>query len=186
MEDQGSYVGKSIGNFRILAFIGSGGFGSVYRGEHSILQERPVAIKILHTHLGSPAERNRFLDEARLLAHIHHPHILQILDAGSEHGLPYLVTEYAPYGSLRDFLTRSAHTTLSEEVSLTILSQVGEALYYAHQQNIVHRDLKPENILFKSSDRALLADFGIAITLSTSSVKYSSVMGTPSYMAPEM
>src|SRR5205085_4875620 len=94
-------------------------------------------------------------------------------------------TEYAPYGSLRDVLTRSAHKILPQEVSLAILSQVGEALYYAHQQHIVHRDLKPENILFNANARALLADFGIATTLSTNSVKYSSVMGTPSYMAPE-
>jgi len=185
MGDQGSYAGTSIGNYRILALIGSGAFGSVYQGEHSILTERVVAIKILHTHLGTPAERNRFLEEARLLGHIHHPHILQIFDAGLENGLPYLVTEYAPHGSLRDFLTRSAHTIPPEEVSFTILSQVGEALYYAHQQHIVHRDLKPENILFNANDRVLLADFGIATTLSTSSVKYSSVIGTPSYMAPE-
>jgi len=185
MGDQGSYAGTSIGNYRILALIGSGAFGSVYKGEHSILTERVVSIKILHNHLGTPAERNRFLEEARLLGHIHHPHILQIFDAGLENGLPYLVTEYAPHGSLRDFLTRSAHTILPEEVSFTILSQVGEALYYAHQQHIVHRDLKPENILFNANDRALLADFGIATTLSTSSVKYSSVIGTPSYMAPE-
>lgn len=186
MEDQGSYAGNSIGNYRILAHIGSGGFGSVYRGEHSILKDRVVAIKILHTHLSSPAERNRFLEEARLIGHIRHPHILQFFDAGLEHGLPYLVTEYAPYGSLRDVLTQSAHSILPEEVSLTILSQVGEALYYAHQQHIVHRDLKPENILFTAKDKALLADFGIATTLSTSSVKYSSVIGTPSYMAPEL
>ena len=186
MEDQGSYTGNSIGNYRILAHIGSGGFGSVYRGEHSILKERIVAIKILHTHLSSPAERNRFLEEARLIGHIRHPHILQFFDAGLENGLPYLVTEYAPYGSLRDILTQSAHTILPEAVSLAILSQVGEALYYAHQQHIVHRDLKPENILFNAKDRALLADFGIATTLSTNSVKYSSVIGTPSYMAPEL
>ena len=185
MGEQGSYAGTNIGNYRILALIGRGAFGSVYQAKHSILQERIVAIKILHTHISSPEERNRFLEEARLLGHTSHPHILQIVDAGLENGLPYLVTEYAPHGSLRDFLTRSAHPILPEEVSLAILSQVGEALYYAHQQNIVHRDLKPENILFKVNDRALLADFGLATTLSTSSVKYSSIMGTPSYMAPE-
>ena len=185
MEDQENYVGKSIGNYRIIALIGSGGFGSVYQGEHAILKERVVAIKILHTHLSSQEERTRFLQEARLLGHLQHPHILQIFDAGIENGLPYLVTEYAPHGSLRDLLNRSAHTILPEEVSLTILSQVGEALAYAHQQHIIHRDLKPENILFNANDVALLADFGIATTLSTSSVKYSSVMGTPSYMAPE-
>ncbi len=185
MGDQGSYTSTNIGNYRILGHIGNGGFGSVYRGEHSILKERVVAIKILHTHLGSPAERDRFLEEARLLGHIHGPHILQIFDAGLENGLPYLVTEYAPHGSLRDILIRHAHTILPEDVSLSILSQIGEALYYAHQQHIVHRDLKPENILFNAKNEALLADFGIATTLSTSSVKYSSVIGTPSYMAPE-
>jgi serine/threonine protein kinase len=185
MGDQGNYVGKSVGNYRILTHIGSGGFGSVYRGEHSILKERVVAIKILHTHLSSLEERTRFLQEARLLEHIQHANILQIFDAGIDNGLPYLVTEYAPHGSLRDLLNRGAHKIQPEEVSLTILSQVGEALSYAHQQHIIHRDLKPENILFNANDVALLSDFGIAITLSTSSVKYSSVMGTPSYMAPE-
>ncbi|HJT55298.1 MAG TPA: serine/threonine-protein kinase, partial [Ktedonobacteraceae bacterium] len=185
MGDQENYVGKSIGNYRIVTLVGSGGFGSVYRGEHAILKERDVAIKILHTHLSSLEERTRFLEEARLLEHIQHLYILQIFDAGIDTGLPYLVTEYAPHGSLRDLLTRSTHTILPEEVSLTILSQVGEALSYAHQQHIIHRDLKPENILFNANDDALLADFGIATTLSTSSVKYSTVMGTPSYMAPE-
>lgn len=185
MGDQENYVGKSIGNYRIVTLVGSGGFGSVYRGEHAILKERDVAIKILHTHLSSLEERTRFLEEARLLEHIQHLYILQIFDAGIDTGLPYLVTEYAPHGSLRDLLTRSTHKILSEEVSLTILSQVGEALSYAHQQHIIHRDLKPENILFNANDDALLADFGIATTLSTSSVKYSTVMGTPSYMAPE-
>lgn len=185
MADQGSYIGTAIGNYHILALIGSGGFGSVYRGEHNILKERVVAIKILHTHLGSPEERNRFLEEARLLGHIHHPNIIQIYDAGLENGIPYLVTEYAPYGSLRSLLIRSVHTILPQEVSISILTQVGEALYHAHQQQIVHRDLKPENILFKANNRVVLADFGIATTLSTSSVKNSTVIGTPSYMAPE-
>jgi serine/threonine protein kinase len=185
MEDRENYVGKNIGNYRIVAFIGSGGFGSVYQGEHAILRERIVAIKILHTHLSSQEQRTNFLQEARLLGHLQHPHILQIFDAGIDTGLPYLVTEYAPHGSLRDLLNRNAHTILPVDVSLTILSQVGEALSYAHQQHIIHRDLKPENILFNANDGALLADFGIATTLSTSSVKYSSVMGTPAYMAPE-
>ena len=185
MGDQENYIGKSIGNYRVVAFIGSGGFGSVYQGEHAILRERVVAIKILHTHLSSQEQRTNFLQEARLLGHLQHLHILQIFDAGIDTGLPYFVTEYAPHGSLRDLLKCNAHTVLPEEQSLTILSQVGEALAYAHQQHIIHRDLKPENILFNANDGALLADFGIATTLSTSSVKYSSVMGTPAYMAPE-
>src|SRR5438270_7007199 len=178
MMDTGHFVGKSIGNYRIVAFIGSGGFGSVYRGVHHVLQDRIVALKILHNHLSSPQELSRFLQEAQLLEHIQHPHILQIFDAGLENGLPYLVTEYASHGSLRELLKRSAHTPLPQEMSLTILAQVGEALDYVHQQHIVHRDLKPENILFNTNDAALLADFGIASTLTTSSIKYSSVIGT--------
>jgi serine/threonine protein kinase len=185
MIDAGNYVNKSIGNYRIIALIGSGGFGSVYRGEHQILKDRLVAIKILHNYLSSQEEFNRFLQEAQILEHMQHPHILQIFDAGIEASLPYFVTEYAPHGSLRNLLKRYAHTPLPTEMALSILSQVGGALYYAHQQHIVHRDLKPENILFNASDEALLADFGIASTLTTSSVKYSAVIGTPSYMAPE-
>jgi serine/threonine protein kinase len=185
MEEQGNYAGKTIGNYRMSALIGSGGVGSVYQGEHAILNERIVAIKMLHTHLGSPEQRTHFLEEARLLGHLQHPYILQIFDTGIEAGLPYIVTEYAPHGSLRDVLNRNMHTILPEELPLTLLRQVGEALAYAHQQHIIHRDLKPENILFNATDEALLADFGIATTLSTSSVKYSTVMGTPAYMAPE-
>ena len=185
MGDQENYVGKCIGNYRIVALIGSGGFGSVYQGEHAILNERIVAIKVLHTHLSSQEQRTNFLQEARLLGHLQHLHILQIFDTGIDTGLPYLVTEYASHGSLRDLLNRHTQTILPEDESLTILSQVGEALSYAHQQHIIHRDLKPENILFNTNDGALLADFGIATTLSTSSVKYSSVIGTPAYMAPE-
>jgi serine/threonine protein kinase len=185
MEDHGNYAGKTVGNYRIIALIGSGGFGSVYQGEHVYLNERIVAIKILHTHLSSQEQRSHFLEEARLLGHLQHPYILQIFDTGIDVGLPYLVTEYAPHGSLRDLLNRQQDTILPEDISLTILSQVGEALAYAHQHHIIHRDLKPENILFNATDEALLADFGIATTLYTSSVKYSTVMGTPAYMAPE-
>ena len=165
MEDQGNYIGKTVGNYRIVALIGSGGFGSVYQGEHVYLNERIVAIKILHTHLSSQEQRSHFLEEARLLGHLQHPYILQIFDTGIDVGLPYLVTEYAPHGSLRDLLNRHQDTILPEDMSLTILSQVGEALAYAHQHHIIHRDLKPENILFNATDEALLADFGIATTL---------------------
>ncbi len=179
------YLGRCIGNYRIVASLGSGGFGSVYRSVHTILSERTVAIKILHTYLDSREECERFLQEARLLEYLHHPHILRILDVGIDERVPYLVAEFAPNGSLRDLIKRSAPQLLPVDISLSILSQVGEALEYAHQQHIVHRDLKPENILFDANGSAILADFGIAAELTTSSVKQVTVTGTPSYMAPE-
>ncbi|HLX57592.1 MAG TPA: serine/threonine-protein kinase [Ktedonobacteraceae bacterium] len=152
---------------------------------HTILSGRTVAIKILHTYLDSTEERNRFLQEARLLERMKHPHILHIFDVGIDNGIPYLVAEYAPNGSLRDLIKRYSPNVLPIETSLSILSQIGQALEYAHRQNIIHRDLKPENILFDIKGAALLADFGVATQLTTSSVKHVTVTGTPSYMAPE-
>lgn len=180
-----NYLDRCIGNYRIVELLGSGGFGSVYRGEHTILTDRVAAIKILHTYLDSVDERKRFLQEARLLANMQHPHILHIFDVGVDEGVPYLVAEYASHGSLRNLMKQYAPHILPIETSLSIITQIGQALEYAHQQNVIHRDLKPENILFDANGNVLLADFGVATQLTTSSVKHVTVTGTPSYMAPE-
>lgn len=176
---------QTLGNYRILAEIGSGSSGKVYQGKHSILTERTVAIKLLHSHLRSPEEYERFVEEARILERLKHPHILHIFDVGVHDGFPYLVAEYAPHGSLRTHLRRYSPNPMPLEAALTILTQVGRGLYYAHRHNIIHRDLKPENILFNAQGQALLADFGIATTLSTESIIHATITGTPSYMAPE-
>src|SRR5205823_4365122 len=105
MSEKG-YIDRCIGNYRIVALLGSGGFGSVYRGVHTILTDRTVAIKILHTYLASMEECNRFLQEARLLEHMHHPYILHIFDVGIDNRVPYLVAEFASNGSLRDLIKR--------------------------------------------------------------------------------
>src|SRR5205823_7577318 len=122
---------------------------------------RIVAIKLLHsTHLNSQKERDRFLQEARILEKLkQHPHILPIVDVGIYQDSPYLVTEYASNGSLANLVERQAPHPLSIEETLYILSQIGQALQYAHQQNITHRDLKPANILFNSNNEVFLADF---------------------------
>src|SRR5437763_1489633 len=125
MTGEQNYVGKSIGNYQIVAAISSGASGSVYRGVHTILTERTVAIKILHTHLRSTEDRHHFLQEARLLEHLRHLHILHIFDVGIHEGMPYLVAEYAPNGSLRDLIKQYASGILPLEMSLAILSQVG-------------------------------------------------------------
>jgi serine/threonine protein kinase len=183
MEEENDLIGQQIGNYRLIEEIASGSFGTVYRAHHHILTDRIVALKVLHLHL--PArERERFIQEARFLGSLGHRHILSIVDVGFDNGRPYLASTYASGGSLRQRLDQKR--LLPFDQVLTILTQVGEALHYAHQQNIVHCDLKPENILFNAQGEAVLADFGIATVLSTMSFKQlASPEGTPSYMAPE-
>lgn len=110
---------------------------------------------------------------------------MPIYDVGIYEGTPYIIAELAPNGSLRDLMKAYKPELIPLEAALTILSQIGQALDYVHQQNIVHRDLKPENILFDARRDALLADFGIAVFLETTKTKYVDVIGSPLYMAPE-
>ncbi|GHO69794.1 hypothetical protein KSC_086860 [Ktedonobacter sp. SOSP1-52] len=178
-------IGQIIGNYRITERISGGSFGSVYRAEHIHLKRRIVAIKLLHTHLESSTEQKYFTQEAHFLAQLEHPHILPLLDFGFSESQPYLITRYAPGGSLRHLL-RQQKQILPLTQTLSLLQQIGQALQYAHDQQIIHRDLKPENILFNERKEALLADFGIAIMLSTVNSKHiADVSGTPSCMAPE-
>jgi serine/threonine protein kinase len=166
----------TIGNYHIQSYIASGSFGHVYLARHSVLTTRTVALKLMHTvPLSSKKESEQFLNEAKILELLHHPYILPILDVGIHEGIPYIVSEYAAGNSLRVRLNKSL---CSLEESLLLLSQVGQALNYAHQQNIIHRDLKPENILFNAKGDALLADFGLATVLTTSSIKNVSNAGT--------
>jgi serine/threonine protein kinase len=188
MAEDNGFIGKQIGSFRVVAEIASGNFCRVFQAQHIFLTNRPVvAIKLMHsTHLFEK-ERDNFLREAQFLDKLEHPHILPIYDVGIEDNIPYLVAEYASKGSLRDRLKRQPLRPLPVEEALTILTQVGEALQYAHQQDpvVVHRDLKPENILFNAKGEALLADFGIAIVLDSVSLKHIDSSGSPPYMAPE-
>src|SRR5229473_7385403 len=153
--EKDSLIGKEIGNYRITGEINSGAYGSVYRAEHVHIKGRIVAIKLLHAYLGSAKEREQFEQEAQILALLEHPHILSLLDFGFSERQPYLIARYAAGGSLRAVLKRQAPLPL--EKAITILIQVGQALYYAHQQQIIHRDLKPENILFNAQGEVLLA-----------------------------
>ncbi len=183
-----SNIGKQIGSsYRIVAELGRGGFGDVYLGQHIFFANRPpVAIKLLHTFLRSPKERDQFIQEAQLLNSLTHPHILPILDAGMHESLPFIVMEYASGGSLQDRLEQHPKQPFPIAEAITIITHIGEALHYAHQQNIVHRDLKPDNILFNSKGEAMLADFGLAAILSSAGTRDIGSAGTPAYMAPEM
>lgn len=182
-------VGDIIGGYRLIAEIGKGGFADVFTGKHIIFRDKPiVAIKVLHTRFTSLEQQDlvqEALQEAQLLAQLKHPHILSVLDAGIHEQSLYLITEFAPNGSLRERLQRQKTKPLPFNEAIELLSQIGQALHYAHEQNIVHCDLKPDNILFNANNDALLADFGIAAVLSSGETRDVGRRGTAYYMAPE-
>ncbi len=186
MRSGDSYIGSYFGNYQIMAEIDCGSFGCVYRAQHAFLP-RIAAVKLLHgARLHSRDAHDKFLQEAQLLERLKHPHILPIYEFGINDGLPYLVTEYASGGSLRNLLRNRSPQPLSIKETISIISHVGAALHYAHQQGVIHHDLKPENILFNNRGDALLADFGIAIARTTATLEQvTEVNGTPAYMAPE-
>lgn len=183
-----TYVGQEIGNYTVAELLGRGTFGSVYLAWHTLLKNRPVAIKLLHDlSLNDRQEQTRFLQEAQMLDLLKpHPFILPLYDAGISEGKPYLIMEYAPGGTLKDLLSRQISHVLSLDDALRIVTQIGQALQYAHEHAIIHRDVKPANMLFTANGDVLLADFGIALPLDAAKrTMQADAIGTPLYMAPE-
>lgn len=178
-------IGKTIGNYQIIAEIGRGGMGTVYRAHQPSLN-RPVAIKILSPALEQDAEFfKRFKQEALATAELEHPNIIRVYDTGEDQGLHYIVMEYIRGGNLFTRMkTHSAPLPAAEAVS--IASQVAMALDFAHRHEIVHRDVKPSNILLDPEGRAVLTDLGIARALEKTRLTRTGItMGTPEYMSPE-
>lgn len=186
MLDDDNLVGQQIGNYRLKGVVARGAYGSVYLGQHWLFKdELAVAVKLLQARLSGKEKRDQFMREAYLLRRLKHSSILPLIDAGMHRGIPYLVTVYAAGGSLRDLLFRQNEQPLPLEKTLWILTRLGEALEYAHRQHVVHRDLKPENVLFGNEGEIFLADFGLALALTSSQTGYVGSQGTPLYMAPE-
>ena len=187
VNDHNGYVGRQIGNYRLVKEVGSGGFGNVYRAEH-VLIDRVVAVKLLlKVRFSSEVELESFIKEARVLETLKHPYILHLLDVGIEEELLYIITDFAAGGSLEGYVQHQPSRALPLATALPILSQTGEAIQFAHEQNIVHRDLKPGNILFNAHNQVLLADFGIATFITERNLKHTTnIVGSPPYMAPEL
>jgi len=165
--------------------IGEGGMATVYLArDHR--HQRHVAIKILKPDVGSAITAERFLEEIRVTANLHHPHLLPLFDSGEADGLLYYVMPYVAGESLRVKLRREGALPLQE--ALRIAKVLAEAIDYAHRQGVVHRDLKPENILLADS-QPLIADFGIALAVSDAATTRITtpglLVGTPQYMSPE-
>jgi|GEM_PF-732339 len=181
-------VGQTMGRYHILEQLGQGGMATVYRAYDTRL-ERDVAIKIIRTDQFGAAllERvlKRFEREARALARLSHPFIVHINDYGEHEGIPYLVMDYLPGGTLKGILGRPIHW----QEACKLLIPIAQALDYAHEQGLVHRDVKPSNILLTGKGQPMLTDFGIAKLLdveeTTNLTGTGMGVGTPDYMAPE-
>ncbi len=186
--------GTKLGPYEILAPLGAGGMGEVYRAKDTRLG-RDVALKILPDSFASDTDRlRRFEQEARAVAALNHPNILAIHDIGQHDGSPFLVSELLEGESLRAVLDRGA---LPQRKTIEYGVQIAHGLAAAHEKGIVHRDLKPENIFVTKDGRIKTLDFGLAklaqkpgadsdeVTLTSSHTAAGVVMGTASYMAPE-
>ena len=177
------HEGMALGPYRVMERIGRGGMATVYRAYHPAL-DRYVAIKVLPEFFAEePSYRERFQQEARSVARLKHPNILEVFDFGYEEGVAYLVLELVEGGTLADRV--GAPMELREVISL--LEPVASALDHAHAHGILHRDIKPSNILLHDDGTPVLADFGLARMAGSMRRLTSSgtVMGTPEYMSPE-
>ncbi len=174
-----------IGPYEVKALLGRGGMAVVFKAVDPALN-RTIAIKVLGAHLAScGAARQRFLREAKAAAAVVHEHVVAVHHVDETRGLPYLVMEYVPGGSLQERLDRQGPLALPE--ILRIGMQVAAGLAAAHAQGLVHRDVKPANILLENGmERARLTDFGLARAVSDAALTQSGIVaGTPQYMAPE-
>lgn len=178
---------RQFGPYRITRLLGEGGAGVVYLAERDDLHTQ-VAIKFLRDAWLSPARRERFSDEQRMLAQLNHPSIARLYDAGTlEDGTPWFVMEYVEGVALADFCVR--HNS-SIEGRLQLVRAVCEAVAFAHQHGIIHRDLKPSNILVKADGTVRLLDFGIAKQIEVADQHaHQTQTGlrllTPAYASPE-
>lgn len=187
--------GSKLGPYEILAPLGAGGMGEVYRAKDPRLG-RDVAIKVLPASFSQDADRlRRFEQEARAAGILNHPNITAVHDIGTHEGAPYVVSELLEGETLRSALSGGK---LSQRKAIDYALQIAHGLAAAHEKGIVHRDLKPENLFVIKDGRVKILDFGLAklthteagpevtsLPTETGGTEPGVVMGTLGYMSPE-
>src|SRR5258706_2798855 len=186
-------TGTRIGHYEIIAWLGAGGMGEVYRARDPRLG-REVALKLIPETFAADAGRvQRFEQEARAAGQLNHPNILAVYDVGVHAGAPYIVSELLEGETLRSRLQSGA---LPARKAVDCARQIAEGLAAAHDRNIVHRDMKPDNVFITNDGRIKILDFGIAkltrpsddassLTGFPTETEPGMVVGTASYMSPE-
>ncbi len=175
-------IGKTLGQYRILEQIGQGGMATVFKAYQPNL-DRFVAVKILAPqHAQTHGFKERFLREAKAVAMLSHPNILQVYDVGMENDISYIVMKYISGHSMREILGQQ----MDLGKACRFIDQIAGALDHAHDNGIIHRDIKSANLLVEG-EWVLIADFGIAkiVEGSTALTSAGETMGTPAYMSPE-
>lgn len=181
-------INRTILNYRIINEIGKGGMATVYEAEHIKLTNKHIAIKILDPVLsGNKSVRERFKNEANIMADLNNEHIMQVLDFDDEDGILAIFMEKLEGMDLSDYITKNG--ALLPEKAIGMMKQILNAFAYAHHRKIVHRDVKPSNIFIetKKNENIKILDFGIAKLLENNSemTQTGMFMGTPLYMSPE-
>ncbi|MBS0417468.1 MAG: serine/threonine protein kinase [Proteobacteria bacterium] len=174
---------RSLGKYPLLGLIGRGSMGTVYASKDPDTGT-PLAVKVVHSELLRDTGddfRALLRTEALAASALHHPGILQVLEYGEEKDAAYLVMEYSPGTSLQEHFNR--HVRFSRPRAVNLMTQLLDALQYAHDRGVWHRDIKPANLIVSGEDRLQVADFGIA-RLESADTQVT-VLGTPGYIAPE-
>ena len=173
-----------VAGYQIVGVLGAGGMGIVYKAHQEGL-ERFVALKMIRAGGGArPEDLARFESEAKAVAAIEHNNIIKIFDIGEQDGLPYFSLEYLPGGSLSE---RIGGKPQPFDHAAGIVETLARAIHVAHEHKVIHRDLKPANVLFAADGTLKITDFGLVKRLEGDSkqTRSGSILGTPSYMAPE-
>lgn len=183
-----SRVGHQLGSFELLEQVGSGGFGFVWKARDTEL-DRIVAIKIPRHQRLSADETEQFLREARAVAQLHHPHIVDVYEVGRDKQTLFIVSEFVEGETLEDYIRQRLAVDFREVTDICL--QIAKALHHAHQSGVIHRDLKPSNVMLSEPEtghgpNVKIMDFGLArrdceVTMTIS----GKLVGTPAYMSPE-
>jgi tetratricopeptide (TPR) repeat protein/tRNA A-37 threonylcarbamoyl transferase component Bud32 len=183
---EGAATPQFWGQYELLKEIGTGGMGVVYEAKDRSL-DRPVAIKRMREELRvDPQERSRFMAEAKTVAALHHPNIVDIYNVVEDQGDVYLVFEFVKGNTLADVIREKG--PMPFEAARNVLKAACEAVDYAHKHKVIHRDIKPSNIMVSEEGAIKVMDFGVARQAKDALTKLAmtnTVVGTPPYMAPE-
>jgi serine/threonine protein kinase len=173
------FRGQAVGKYKILAPLGSGGFGTVYLAQDTWLDKK-VALKVPHRQQN--LDLGELLHEPRLLGSLNHPNIVSVLTAEQQEGLFFIVMEYVAGETLETIIIREGALELTRALDFSV--QIANAVDHAHRNNVIHRDLRPGNVLVSEQGLVKVADFGTSRVLEIAA-HGTTVIGSPPYMAPE-